>query len=131
MKRRFEAGGPLRGRVTPPPDKSISHRAALFAAMTDEPVRIENYLRADDTMSTLDAIRSLGAGIEEQNGIVLVRGVGLRTAAPTTGEIHVRLRALAARAASRCVPAPASSARNSVLRVNMRPGTRTPFQPGA
>jgi len=85
MRRRFEPAGPLRGHVTPPPDKSISHRAALFAAMTDEPVRIENYLRADDTMSTLDAIRSLGAGVQEENGTVLVRGVGMRTAAPTTG----------------------------------------------
>ncbi len=85
MKRRFEPSGPLRGRATPPPDKSISHRAALFAAMTDEPVRIENYLRAEDTMSTLDAIRSLGAAVEDENGTVLVRGVGLGTAAPTTG----------------------------------------------
>src|SRR5205823_4948970 len=87
MKRRFEPAGPLRGRVTPPPDKSISHRAALFGAMSDEPVRIVNYLGADDTLATLDAIRSLGAGIEEDNGDVLVRGVGLRTAAPTTGGI--------------------------------------------
>ena len=85
MRKRFEPSGPLRGRVAPPPDKSISHRAALFAAMTDEPVRIENYLRADDTMSTLNAISSLGAGVEEKNGTILVRGVGLRTAAPTTG----------------------------------------------
>ena len=86
--RRFDPAGPLRGRVKPPPDKSISHRAALFAAMTDEPVRIQNYLRAEDTMSTLSAIQSLGAGIEEGTGdprTVLVRGVGLRTAAPTTG----------------------------------------------
>jgi len=87
MKRRFGPAGPLRGRVTPPPDKSISHRAALFGAMSDEPVRIVNYLGADDTLATLDAIRSLGAGIEEDNGDVLVRGVGLRTAAPTTGGI--------------------------------------------
>ena len=85
MRRRFEPAGPLRGRVTPPPDKSISHRAALFAAMNDEPVRIENFLHAEDTMSTLDAIRSLGAGVQEENGTVLVRGVGMRTAAPTTG----------------------------------------------
>ncbi|MBV9213180.1 MAG: 3-phosphoshikimate 1-carboxyvinyltransferase [Actinobacteria bacterium] len=85
MRRAFEPAGPLRGRATPPPDKSISHRAALFGAMSDEPVHIGNYLRAADTMSTLDAIRSLGAGVEEEDGTVLVRGVGLRTAAPTTG----------------------------------------------
>lgn len=86
MNRRFEPSGALRGRLLPPADKSISHRAALFAAMCDEPVTIENYLEADDTTSTLDAIRSLGAGVEHHDdGTLTVRGVGLSTAAPTTG----------------------------------------------
>ena len=86
MRVRFEASEPLRGRVAPPPDKSISHRAALLGAMCDEPVTIENYLYAEDTLSTLDALRSLGAAVEPQEeGALLVRGVGLRTAAPTTG----------------------------------------------
>jgi 3-phosphoshikimate 1-carboxyvinyltransferase len=83
---RFDPAGALRGRVTPPPDKSISHRAALLAAMCDEPVTVENYLYAEDTLSTLDALRSLGAAVQPQEGgSLLVRGVGLRTAAPTTG----------------------------------------------
>ena len=82
----FAPTGPLRGRITPPADKSISHRAALLGAMCDEPVTIENYLYAEDTLSTLDALRSLGAAVEPQEGGgLLVRGVGLRTAAPTTG----------------------------------------------
>jgi 3-phosphoshikimate 1-carboxyvinyltransferase len=86
VRRRFEPSGPLRGRTVPPPDKSISHRAALLGAMCDEPVTIDNYLYAEDTLSTLDALRSLGAGVEPQTGgAMLVRGVGLRTAAPTTG----------------------------------------------
>ena len=49
MKRRFEPSGPLRGNYVPPADKSISHRAALFAAMADEPVTIDNYLDSADT----------------------------------------------------------------------------------
>jgi 3-phosphoshikimate 1-carboxyvinyltransferase len=86
MTTRFDPAGPLRGRVVPPADKSISHRAALLGAMCDEPVTIENYLYADDTLSTLDALRSLGAAVEpETGGALLVRGVGLRTAAPVTG----------------------------------------------
>jgi 3-phosphoshikimate 1-carboxyvinyltransferase len=100
VRRRFDPSGPLRGRCVPPPDKSISHRAALFAAMTDEPVSIRNYLAADDTLSTLDVVRALGAAVEmdpttvgggsgataRAGGLtVLVRGVGLGTAAPTTG----------------------------------------------
>ena len=53
---RFDPAGPLRGDYTPPADKSISHRAALFGAMCDEPVRVANYLDAEDTRSTLDAV---------------------------------------------------------------------------
>jgi 3-phosphoshikimate 1-carboxyvinyltransferase len=77
----------LRGNYTPPPDKSISHRAALFAAMSDEPVTIRNYLDSADTRSTLNALRALGAGVDEdatQGGLVL-RGVGLRAAQEATG----------------------------------------------
>jgi len=63
---RFDPGGPLRGDYTPPADKSISHRAALFAAMCDEPVTVRNYLDSEDTASTLSAVQALGAGIEEE-----------------------------------------------------------------
>lgn len=82
---RFEPAGPLRGSVTPPPDKSISHRAALFGAMSDVPVTIRGYLHAADTEATLDAIRSLGAAVDRRDDDVVVRGVGLRTAHATTG----------------------------------------------
>jgi 3-phosphoshikimate 1-carboxyvinyltransferase len=82
---RFAPSGPLHGTYRPPPDKSISHRAALFSAMADEPVTIENYLDAGDTNSTLDALRSLGAGVEQTNGDPLViRGVGLHAALEAT-----------------------------------------------
>jgi 3-phosphoshikimate 1-carboxyvinyltransferase len=84
---RFEPSGPLRGSYAPPADKSISHRAALFGAMCDEPVPVRNYLDSADTRSTLDALLTLGAGVEEeQNGdSVLIRGVGLRAALEATG----------------------------------------------
>jgi 3-phosphoshikimate 1-carboxyvinyltransferase len=83
--RRFEPSGPLRGRFSPPADKSISHRAALFGAMTDQPVYIHNYLDSADTRSTLDALLSLGAGIDESGGQLSIRGVGLRAALEATG----------------------------------------------
>jgi 3-phosphoshikimate 1-carboxyvinyltransferase len=85
MRARFAPSGPLRGSVEPPADKSISHRAALFAAMSDEPVTINNYLDAEDTQSTLDAIASLGAAVDPAEGAQVIRGVGLRTAAEATG----------------------------------------------
>jgi 3-phosphoshikimate 1-carboxyvinyltransferase len=82
---RFEPSGPLRGDYTPPADKSISHRAALFGAMSDDPVTITNYLDSADTRATLDALLSLGAGVDEGEGEVVVRGVGLHAPLEATG----------------------------------------------
>ena len=85
MNRTFMPDGPLRGQVTPPADKSISHRAALFGAMNDAPVTVRNYLDADDTQSTLNALRALGAGVDESSpGEMVIRGVGLHAALETT-----------------------------------------------
>ncbi len=61
---RFDPAGPLRGSLRPPSDKSISHRAALIAAMGDGEARIEGYLDAADTRSTLSAMAALGAEVE-------------------------------------------------------------------
>jgi 3-phosphoshikimate 1-carboxyvinyltransferase len=79
---RFAPGGPLKGTLTAPPDKSLSHRAALLAAMSDEPVSITGYLDAADTNSTLAAVQALGALVERRDGSLVVRGAGLRAAAP-------------------------------------------------
>jgi 3-phosphoshikimate 1-carboxyvinyltransferase len=80
---RFAPSGPLRGTLAVPPDKSISHRAALLAAMGDDPVRITGYLDAADTRSTLAAVEALGALVERTgNGTLTVRGSGLRAATP-------------------------------------------------
>jgi 3-phosphoshikimate 1-carboxyvinyltransferase len=83
---RFDPAGPLRGDYTPPADKSISHRAALFAGMCDEPVTVENYLDSEDTLSTLNAVRTLGAGLEQEpDGRLVIRGVGLHAPLEATG----------------------------------------------
>ena len=89
MNTRFEPGVRLRGRIAPPADKSISHRAAIVGAMAAEPVRIANYLDAADTRSTLEAIGSLGAVVERCNGDLVVRGCGLRNARAPDGAIDV------------------------------------------
>jgi 3-phosphoshikimate 1-carboxyvinyltransferase len=84
---RFQPAGPLRGSLRPPADKSISHRAALFGAMCDTPVSIRNYLYADDTLSTLDAMRALGAAVELRPDELVIRGVGLGAPLSTTNEL--------------------------------------------
>jgi 3-phosphoshikimate 1-carboxyvinyltransferase len=81
MKRFFAPSGPLRGTLRAPGDKSLSHRAALFGAMSDEPVRVTGYLDAADTRSSLNAVRACGALVEEgAPGTLTIRGPGLHNA---------------------------------------------------
>jgi 3-phosphoshikimate 1-carboxyvinyltransferase len=87
---RFEPAGPLRGTLRPPPDKSISHRAALIAAMGEGETTIEGYLDAADTRSTLAAVQELGARVHHIGPGVVERGlridgVGLRNAGIAAG----------------------------------------------
>ena len=76
MNTRFDPSGPLRGSLRAPGDKSMSHRAALFGAMCDEPIRVTGYLEAADTYSTLNAVRACGALVEEgaDPGTLTIRG---------------------------------------------------------
>jgi 3-phosphoshikimate 1-carboxyvinyltransferase len=89
MNLRFEPSGPLTGELTAPADKSISHRAALLGAMASYPLRIENYLHAADTTSTLNAVRALGALVEVRPEEVVIRGTGLREARAPDAPIDV------------------------------------------
>jgi 3-phosphoshikimate 1-carboxyvinyltransferase len=86
---RFEPARGLSGELRAPADKSISHRAALLGAMASEPVRIERYLHAADTTSTLAAVRALGALVEVRAEQVVVRGTGLREAREPEATIDV------------------------------------------
>jgi 3-phosphoshikimate 1-carboxyvinyltransferase len=79
---RFTPSAALRGTLAPPPDKSVSHRAALLGAMSSEPVQVTNYLDAADTRSTLAAVQALGALVDERDGALIIRGPGLRAATP-------------------------------------------------
>jgi 3-phosphoshikimate 1-carboxyvinyltransferase len=77
---RIDPAGSLRGSLVPPPDKSISHRAAIVAAMGDGQTLIGNYLEAEDTLSTLAAVEAAGCQVNRGGAAVRVDGVGLRGA---------------------------------------------------
>ncbi|SMO65476.1 3-phosphoshikimate 1-carboxyvinyltransferase [Fodinibius sediminis] len=67
----------LQGTLQLPADKSISHRAAMFAALHEGTSVITNFSEAADPHSTLDCLRRLGVEIEEQSGhTIKVEGVG-------------------------------------------------------
>jgi 3-phosphoshikimate 1-carboxyvinyltransferase len=78
---------PVRGELTAPPDKSISHRAALLGAFGDRRVRVSRYLDSADTRSSLAAVEALGARVDvlaAGDGAleVEIQGFGLRGATP-------------------------------------------------
>ena len=90
MATRFDPAGPLRGALRPPSDKSISHRAALIAAMGEGTTTIVDYLDAADTRSTLAAVEAVGARVESADGLRMqlrIEGVGLRGAGPATIDV--------------------------------------------
>ncbi len=92
---RFEPASSLRGSLTAPPDKSISHRAALLAGFGEGRTRITRYLDSADTRSSLGAVAALGAGVEiattgPDGGMdVAIDGFGLRGAREPEGAIDV------------------------------------------
>ena len=78
MKTTLKPRTPLRGMVTLPGDKSISHRAALFAALAEGTSHFRNYLVAGVTRAMLNSLAVLGIGWHLEGTTLTVRGVGLR-----------------------------------------------------
>jgi 3-phosphoshikimate 1-carboxyvinyltransferase len=64
--------GPLRGAVEVPGDKSVSHRALLFAALATSPSRVRGILDAGDVHSTRRAVEALGALVRHEGAYLLV-----------------------------------------------------------
>ena len=73
----FPASRPLRGDLTLPGDKSLSHRGALFAALAHGESRIANFLNAGVTRPLLEALRALGIPWSLEDGTLHVEGRGL------------------------------------------------------
>ena len=67
----------LRGTLTIPGDKSISHRAVMFGALAKGTTRISHFLEGADCLSTIACFRSMGIEIERNGDEVLVHGKGL------------------------------------------------------
>lgn len=66
----------LAGTLVMPPDKSISHRAALFAAISEEKSTIRNYSAAADPQSTLGCLKQLGIPVLQNGKTVEIEGAG-------------------------------------------------------
>ena len=67
----------LKGRVSVPGDKSISHRCIIFGSIADGVTEVRNFLEGADCLATIRCFRSMGIEIEEKNTTVIVHGKGL------------------------------------------------------
>ncbi len=70
--------GPLRGEISVPGDKSISHRAVMFGALAKGTTEVTHFLQGADCLSTIDCFRRMGIDIENTPSRILIHGKGLR-----------------------------------------------------
>ena len=83
-----EPAGPIRGEITVPGDKSISHRAIMLAAIAEGTSRISGFLEGEDTRATAAAFGALGVNIEvPEPSRRIVHGVGLQGLSAPRGPI--------------------------------------------
>ncbi|MDD3835309.1 MAG: 3-phosphoshikimate 1-carboxyvinyltransferase [Sulfurimonas sp.] len=59
-------------------DKSISHRCAMFAMLADGTSEIKNFLRAEDTLNSLEIVKNLGAKIEDDGETIKITSNGIK-----------------------------------------------------
>lgn len=79
------AGSGLRGELTAPGDKSISHRALIFSSLASGQSELSGLLESEDTLATLKACEQLGAKVERQSDVIYVTGMGGIFAPPSDG----------------------------------------------
>lgn len=74
----LQPAGPLRGEITVPGDKSISHRAVMLGALADGVTHVTGFLPGDDCLSTIRCFQQMGVAIHREQGhTVTIEGVGL------------------------------------------------------
>ena len=74
---KFTKANMLRGEITVPGDKSISHRAEMLGSLSEGITEIENFLMGSDCLSTIDCFRHLGIAIKKHNHTIQIYGNGL------------------------------------------------------
>jgi 3-phosphoshikimate 1-carboxyvinyltransferase len=67
----------FKGKFTPPPDKSISHRAIILSSLAKGKSIVKNFLRAEDPLSTMNAFMALGVEITDKGEDIIINGKGI------------------------------------------------------
>ena len=79
----------LRGEITVPGDKSVSHRAVMLGSIATGTTEITNFLEGADCLSTIGCFRKMGIDIEQAKDSVIVHGKGLRGLSAPSGILDV------------------------------------------
>lgn len=74
---RINKGGPLKGVINVPGDKSISHRVAMIASVAEGTSRVEGFASSADCWATVECVRRLGVSVERGPDALLIHGRGL------------------------------------------------------
>lgn len=83
------AASGLQGELSPPGDKSISHRALIFSSLATGRSEISGLLESEDTLATLKACEQLGAGVNRKSGKIYITGTGGIFKPPTNGLLEM------------------------------------------
>ncbi len=73
----FQKSSPLKGELTIPGDKSISHRAVMLGSISEGTTRITHFLEGADCLSTIDCFQKMGIEIQHTPKEILIHGKGL------------------------------------------------------
>ena len=80
----------LEGKLIPPADKSISHRAIIISSLAQGETHLKNLSLCEDCLRTLDAFKSLGVIISKDKGSFIIQGKGLGSLQrPSKGELYL------------------------------------------
>lgn len=74
---KFTKASPLKGEITIPGDKSISHRSVMFGSIAKGTTEISHFLSGADCLSTISCFQSMGVSIDIKGDSVIVEGKGL------------------------------------------------------
>lgn len=79
----------LRGEVTIPGDKSISHRCVMFGSLAKGITEVHNFLQGADCKATIDCFQKMGIPIETNQDTVIIHGKGIHGLSSPSEMLHV------------------------------------------
>ena len=78
----------LNGTITVPADKSITHRAIMLSSLATGKSYINNYLKSDDCLMTMNAFKQMGVNIEQNENSLTIIGAGINGLKNPVKEIY-------------------------------------------